>query len=136
MPIRRGLLSLLAREPMHGYQLRSEFDAATGATNDGIPPLRTRPSTSDACELRCATTLVPIAASARHSAWLPCVAPSPLEIDPAVHPRSPHRQPAVRSAGRRSIAHRDTPRSRWVQDPARGPGAPSERQPSVPGLPS
>ena len=32
MPIRRGLLSLLAREPMHGYQLRSEFDAATGAT--------------------------------------------------------------------------------------------------------
>src|SRR5215218_3123811 len=32
MPIRRGLLSLLAKEPMHGYQLRSEFDAATGAT--------------------------------------------------------------------------------------------------------
>jgi DNA-binding PadR family transcriptional regulator len=32
MPIKRGLLSLLAREPMHGYQLRSEFDAATGAT--------------------------------------------------------------------------------------------------------
>src|SRR4051794_14276163 len=32
MPIRRGLLSLLARGPMHGYQLRSEFDAATGAT--------------------------------------------------------------------------------------------------------
>src|SRR3954468_834651 len=32
MPIRRGLLTLLAREPMHGYQLRSEFDAATGAT--------------------------------------------------------------------------------------------------------
>jgi DNA-binding PadR family transcriptional regulator len=32
MPIRRGLLTLLSREPMHGYQLRSEFDAATGAT--------------------------------------------------------------------------------------------------------
>jgi DNA-binding PadR family transcriptional regulator len=32
MPIRRGLLTLLAREPMHGYQLRTEFDAATGAT--------------------------------------------------------------------------------------------------------
>jgi DNA-binding PadR family transcriptional regulator len=32
MAIRRGLLTLLAREPMHGYQLRSEFDAATGAT--------------------------------------------------------------------------------------------------------
>src|SRR3954453_19109874 len=32
MPIRRGLLTLLASEPMHGYQLRSEFDAATGAT--------------------------------------------------------------------------------------------------------
>src|SRR3954447_9185051 len=32
MPIRRGLLSLLAQAPMHGYQLRSEFDAATGAT--------------------------------------------------------------------------------------------------------
>src|SRR3954454_7610081 len=32
MPIKRGLLSLLAREPMHGYQLRTEFDAATGAT--------------------------------------------------------------------------------------------------------
>src|SRR3954454_9455814 len=32
MPIRRGLLTLLAREPMHGYQLRTEFDTATGAT--------------------------------------------------------------------------------------------------------
>ena len=32
MPIRRGLLSLLTREPMHGYQLKSELDAATGAT--------------------------------------------------------------------------------------------------------
>jgi DNA-binding PadR family transcriptional regulator len=31
MPIRRGLLSLLAREPMHGYQLRSEFDASNTA---------------------------------------------------------------------------------------------------------
>ena len=32
MPIRRGLLSLLARSPMHGYQLRTEFEAATGST--------------------------------------------------------------------------------------------------------
>jgi DNA-binding PadR family transcriptional regulator len=32
MPIRRGLLALLERGPMHGYQLRVEFDAATGAT--------------------------------------------------------------------------------------------------------
>lgn len=32
MSIRYGLLALLEREPMHGYQLRSEFDAATGAT--------------------------------------------------------------------------------------------------------
>ena len=46
-----------------------------GATNDGSPPLSTRPSTSDACELRCATTCAPSGARARHSAWLPCVAP-------------------------------------------------------------
>ena len=32
MSIRYGLLALLKREPMHGYQLRSEFEAATGAT--------------------------------------------------------------------------------------------------------
>jgi DNA-binding PadR family transcriptional regulator len=32
MSIRHGLLALLEREPMYGYQLRSEFDAATGAT--------------------------------------------------------------------------------------------------------
>ena len=32
MPIRHGLLALLARGPMHGYQLRAEFEAATGAT--------------------------------------------------------------------------------------------------------
>jgi DNA-binding PadR family transcriptional regulator len=30
--IRYGLLALLKREPMHGYQLRSEFETATGAT--------------------------------------------------------------------------------------------------------
>ena len=29
----------------------------SGATNDGMPPLSTSPSTIDACELRCATTL-------------------------------------------------------------------------------
>ncbi len=32
MSIRHGLLALLEREPMHGYQLRSEFDATTGST--------------------------------------------------------------------------------------------------------
>src|ERR1700754_2872729 len=32
MSISRGFPTLLTREPMHGYQLRSEFDAATGAT--------------------------------------------------------------------------------------------------------
>src|SRR4051812_8670101 len=32
MPIRRGLLALLERGPMYGYQLRVEFEAATGAT--------------------------------------------------------------------------------------------------------
>jgi DNA-binding PadR family transcriptional regulator len=32
MSIRHGLLALLQREPMHGYQLRSEFDATTGST--------------------------------------------------------------------------------------------------------
>lgn len=32
MSIRHGLLALLEREPMYGYQLRSEFDATTGAT--------------------------------------------------------------------------------------------------------
>jgi DNA-binding PadR family transcriptional regulator len=32
MSIRHGLLALLERGPRHGYQLRSEFDAATGAT--------------------------------------------------------------------------------------------------------
>ncbi len=47
----------------------------SAATNVGIPPLRTSPSTTDACELRCATTWVPSGASARQSAWLPWVAP-------------------------------------------------------------
>lgn len=32
MSIRHGLLALLERGPSHGYQLRSEFDTATGAT--------------------------------------------------------------------------------------------------------
>jgi DNA-binding PadR family transcriptional regulator len=32
MPIRHGLLALLQRGPMHGYQLRVQFEAATGAT--------------------------------------------------------------------------------------------------------
>ena len=30
--IRNGLLSLLQRSPMHGYQLRQEFEATTGST--------------------------------------------------------------------------------------------------------
>jgi DNA-binding PadR family transcriptional regulator len=32
MSIRHGLLALLERQAMHGYQLRSEFETATGAT--------------------------------------------------------------------------------------------------------
>jgi len=32
MSIRHSLLALLEREPMYGYQLRSEFDATTGST--------------------------------------------------------------------------------------------------------
>jgi DNA-binding PadR family transcriptional regulator len=32
MSIRYGLLSLLERRPMYGYQLRQEFEASTGAT--------------------------------------------------------------------------------------------------------
>ena len=32
MSIRHGLLALLEQEPMYGYQLRAEFDRATGAT--------------------------------------------------------------------------------------------------------
>ena len=32
MSIRHGLLALLEREPMYGYQLRSEFDTTTGST--------------------------------------------------------------------------------------------------------
>jgi DNA-binding PadR family transcriptional regulator len=32
MPIRHGILALLERGPMYGYQLRTEFEAATGAT--------------------------------------------------------------------------------------------------------
>jgi DNA-binding PadR family transcriptional regulator len=32
MSIRHGLLALLEREPMYGYQLRSEFDSTTGST--------------------------------------------------------------------------------------------------------
>jgi DNA-binding PadR family transcriptional regulator len=30
--IRYGLLALLSKNPMHGYQLRTEFEASTGAT--------------------------------------------------------------------------------------------------------
>ena len=47
----------------------------SGATKLGSPPLSTSPSTIDACELRWATIRVPSGASARHSVWLPCVAP-------------------------------------------------------------
>jgi DNA-binding PadR family transcriptional regulator len=32
MPVRHGLLALLEREPMYGYQLRVEFEAATGGS--------------------------------------------------------------------------------------------------------
>jgi DNA-binding PadR family transcriptional regulator len=32
MPIRHGLLALLQRGPMYGYQLRAQFEDATGAT--------------------------------------------------------------------------------------------------------
>jgi DNA-binding PadR family transcriptional regulator len=32
MSIKHGLLALLEREPMYGYQLRSEFERATGGT--------------------------------------------------------------------------------------------------------
>ncbi|MFC4591985.1 PadR family transcriptional regulator [Sphaerisporangium corydalis] len=32
MSIRHGLLALLSRGPRHGYQLRGEFEASTGAT--------------------------------------------------------------------------------------------------------
>ncbi len=32
MSIKHGLLALLEREPMYGYQLRTEFDATTGST--------------------------------------------------------------------------------------------------------
>ena len=32
MSIRRGLLALLAQEPMYGAQLRSEFESRTGGT--------------------------------------------------------------------------------------------------------
>ena len=30
--VKNGLLALLERGPMYGYQLRSEFEASTGAT--------------------------------------------------------------------------------------------------------
>jgi DNA-binding PadR family transcriptional regulator len=32
MSVRRGLLALLERQPMYGYQLRQEFEASTGST--------------------------------------------------------------------------------------------------------
>ena len=47
----------------------------SGATKLGRPPESTSPSITDACELRCTTTGAPSGASARQSAWLPCVAP-------------------------------------------------------------
>ena len=40
----------------------------SGATKLGNPPLSTSPSTSEACELRCATIRAPSGASARHNA--------------------------------------------------------------------
>lgn len=43
MSIKYGLLALLEREPMYGYQLRTEFDATTGST---------WPQTSDRCTPR------------------------------------------------------------------------------------
>jgi hypothetical protein len=47
----------------------------SGATQVGSPPESTSPSITDACALRWTTTGAPSGASARHSAWLPCVAP-------------------------------------------------------------
>jgi hypothetical protein len=47
----------------------------SGATKLGRPPDSTRPSIRLACELRWSTTRLPGGASARHSAWLPWVAP-------------------------------------------------------------
>lgn len=32
MSVKHGLLALLGREPMHGYQLRTEFERSTGST--------------------------------------------------------------------------------------------------------
>ena len=32
MSVRQGMLALLAEQPMHGYQLRQQFDARTGGT--------------------------------------------------------------------------------------------------------
>ena len=46
-----------------------------GATHVGRPPLSTKPSITDAWQLRCTTTRAPSGASARQTAWLPCVAP-------------------------------------------------------------
>ena len=47
----------------------------SGATKLAMPPLSTSPSTMLACELRWTSTWRPGWARARHSAWLPCVAP-------------------------------------------------------------
>ena len=47
----------------------------SGATQVGKPPESTSPSITEACALRCTTTGAPSGASARQSAWLPCVAP-------------------------------------------------------------
>ena len=47
----------------------------SGATKRAVPPLSTSPSIRLACELRWRITRVPGGARARHSAWLPWVAP-------------------------------------------------------------
>ena len=77
----------------------------SGATKLGSPPLSTRPSTIDACELRWATMRVPSGASARHSVWLPCVAPLVRNHERA----APNASAASRSA--RSYGVGDGPRS-------------------------
>jgi len=77
----------------------------SGATKLGIPPLSTRPSTIDVCELRWATIFVPSGASARQSAWLPWVAPFVRN-----HERSAPKAWAARRSAR-SYGVGDGPRS-------------------------
>ena len=47
----------------------------SGETKLAMPPLSTRPSTTEACELRWTSTWSPGRARASVSAWLPWVAP-------------------------------------------------------------